>query len=84
MASRSIHLMLVATHPADSFDSAGGTLAHHVARGDRVTVVLATTGVRSHHLELQEEKRRAGAEFDVEERIKDAVELLSGGVSEAR
>lgn len=74
MASRSIHVMLVATHPSDSFDQAGGTLAHHAARGDRVTVVLATTGVRSHHNQLQEEKRQAGADFDVEERVKKAVE----------
>ncbi|MFH1007247.1 MAG: PIG-L deacetylase family protein [Candidatus Latescibacterota bacterium] len=73
MASRPVHIMLVATHPADSFDQAGGTLAHHVAQGDRVTVVLATTGVRSHHWGLQEERRMAGAEFDVEKRVKEAV-----------
>ena len=74
MASRSVHIMLVATHPSDCFDQAGGTLAHHVARGDRATVVLATTGVRSHHNQLQEERRKAGAEFNVEERVKDAIE----------
>jgi len=28
MASRPIHILLVAAHPADSFDMAGGTLAH--------------------------------------------------------
>ena len=44
--------MIVAAHPADSFDQAGGALAHHVAQGDSVTVVIATTGVRSHHWEL--------------------------------
>ena len=74
MASRSIHLMLVATHPSDSFDQAGGTLAHHVARGDQVTVVLATTGVRSHHNRLQDERRIAGAELNVEERVKEAAQ----------
>lgn len=74
MASRPIHLMLVAAHPADGFDTAGGTLAHHVAQGDKVTVVLATTGVRSHHWGLQEERRRAGEDFDVETRVKKAVE----------
>ena len=74
MPSRPIHLMLVATHPADCFDQAGGTLAHHVARGDRVTVVLATTGVRSHHLKLQDEKSEAGADFDVEKERTRAVE----------
>ncbi|MBC8234013.1 PIG-L family deacetylase, partial [bacterium] len=74
MATRSIHIMLVAAHPADSFDMAGGTLAHHVAQGDQVTVVIATTGVRSHHWELMEQKRREGANFDIEERLKQAVE----------
>ena len=74
MPSRSIHLMIVATHPADCFDQAGGTLAHHVARGDQVTAVLATTGVRSHHCRLQDERRIAGAELNVEERVKEAVE----------
>jgi LmbE family N-acetylglucosaminyl deacetylase len=74
MASRSIHLMLVATHPSDSFDQAGGTLAHHVALGDQVTVVLATTGVRSHHNRLQEERQRTGADLNVEERVKEAAQ----------
>ena len=74
MTSRPVHIMLVVAHPADSFDQAGGTLAHHVAQGDRVTVVIATTGVRSHHQKLADEKRKAGADFDLEERIKEAVE----------
>ena len=74
MATRPIHIMLVAAHPADSFDMAGGTLAHHVARDDQVTVVIATTGVRSHHWELMEQKRKEGANFDIEERMKQAVE----------
>ncbi|MFH1007260.1 MAG: PIG-L deacetylase family protein [Candidatus Latescibacterota bacterium] len=72
MSRRPIHIVLVAAHPADSFDQAGGTLAHHVDRGDRVTVLIATTGVRSHHSRLQEEKRQGGAEFDIEARIKEA------------
>ena len=73
MPSRPIHLMLVATHPADSFDQAGGTLAHHAARGDSVTAVIATTGVRSHHWELAEMKRQQGANLDVEEHVERAV-----------
>lgn len=73
MASRPIHIMLVAAHPADSFDQAGGTLAHHVAQGDQVTVVVATTGVRSHHWGLTELKRTGGAEVDIEALIQKAV-----------
>ena len=74
MPSRNIRLLLVATHPADSFDQAGGTLAHHVARGDSVTAVIATTGVRSHHWKLADQKREAGADVDVEELVQQAVE----------
>ncbi len=65
--------MIVAAHPADSFDQAGGTLAHHAARGDSVTAVVTTTGVRSHHWELAEKKREMGAEFDVEASVQKAV-----------
>ena len=74
MASRPIHFLIVAAHPADSFDQAGGTMAHHVAQGDRVTCLIATTGVRSHHWRLTEEKRQKGADFDVEKRVQEAVE----------
>ncbi len=73
MPSRPIQILLVAAHPADSFDQAGGTLAHHVARGDQVTVAIATTGVRSHHWELKDEKQREGADLDVETKMKEAV-----------
>jgi len=72
MASRPLHLLLVGAHPADGFDAAGGTLAHHAARGDRISVAIATTGVRSHHWRLVEEKRRAGAALDVEESVRQA------------
>ena len=68
MPSRNIRLLLVATHPADSFDQAGGTLAHHVTRGDSVTAVIATTGVRSPPLAVgrpetggRRRRRRGGA-----------------------
>ncbi len=74
MANRPIHILLVAAHPADSFDQAGGTMAHHVAQGDRVTCVVATTGVRSHHWQLAEEKRQHGAAFDMEAHVQAAVE----------
>ena len=74
MASRPVHIMIVAAHPDDSFDQAGGTMAHHVAQGDTVTAVVATTGVRSHHWQLIDEKLQKGDTFDIEERVKEAVE----------
>ena len=74
MASRPIQILIVAAHPADSFDQAGGTMAHHIAQGDNVTCVVATTGVRSHHWQLAEERRQQGTSLDIEERIREAVE----------
>lgn len=38
-------------HPADAFDNVGGTLANHVDRGDKVTVVVLSHGVFSHDTE---------------------------------
>ncbi|MCK4417404.1 MAG: PIG-L family deacetylase [Candidatus Latescibacteria bacterium] len=73
MASRPLKLLLVGAHPADTFDQAGGTLAHHAARGDQVTTVALTTGARSHHWELIDKKRRLQGNLDVEELIEKAV-----------
>lgn len=72
MPSRPIQILIVATHPADTFDMAGGTLSHHAAQGDKVTAVIATTGVRSHHWELAEMKRQEGASLDVEKFVEQA------------
>ena len=74
MASRPIHILIIAAHPADTFDQAGGTMPHHVAPGDRVTCVVATSGVPSHHWRLAEEKRQKGASLHVEERVHATVE----------
>ena len=66
MASRPIKLLLVVAHPADTFDQCGGTLAHHIADGDSVTVVTVTSGTRSHDWELIDAQREAGQKMDVE------------------
>ena len=72
MVRTPIRLLLVAAHPADCFDQAGGTLAHHAADGDQVTVALASTGVRTHDFRLIDERISAEAEFDIEAKIKQA------------
>ena len=36
--------MMFCAHPGGAFDDSGGTLCHHVERGDDVTVVIVTTG----------------------------------------
>jgi len=52
-----LNILVVAGHPADLFDHCGGTLAHHVRRGDRVTCVGLTHGARVHDVVIAEELR---------------------------
>jgi len=41
-------ILVVAGHPADMFDHCGATLKHHIDRGDSVTCVTLTQGLRIH------------------------------------
>jgi LmbE family N-acetylglucosaminyl deacetylase len=52
-----LRLLCVGGHPADTFDCAGGTLAHHVEQGDSVTVVALTQGTRIHDVVISERLR---------------------------
>jgi 4-oxalomesaconate hydratase len=54
---RPIRLLCVGGHPADAFDSAGGTLAHHVERGDHVSVMALTQGTRIHDVVISDTLR---------------------------
>lgn len=65
---RPIHVLCIGGHPADTFDSAGGTLAHHVQNGDAVTVVALTAGTRIHDVVISDTLR-------FRERIPEADEL---------
>ena len=47
-ANRPLRLLVVAAHPADAFDCAGGTIAKHTKKGDDVQLVSVTHGARSH------------------------------------
>ncbi len=69
MASRPVHLMIVGAHPADVFDQAGGTLAHHIEQGDRVTALIVSTGSRSHDWQNIDEKIRRGGDLDYEQMV---------------
>lgn len=40
--------MSIGAHPADIFDQSGGTMAHHIDRGDDVMCVVLTHGARVH------------------------------------
>ncbi|MBC2593478.1 PIG-L family deacetylase [Ruficoccus amylovorans] len=50
-----LRILLIGAHPTDAFDNAGGTLIHHIDRGDDVTCVVMTHGVRSHSNVLLDE-----------------------------
>ena len=62
-----LSILLVGGHPADAFDNAGGTLAHHAAAGDRVASAVMTHGVRSHSVRLIDRYRAGGTECGADE-----------------
>ncbi|MBX3012154.1 MAG: PIG-L family deacetylase [Caldilineaceae bacterium] len=43
-----LRILSIGAHPADIFDQSGGTMAHHVKRGDIVGCVVLTHGARIH------------------------------------
>ena len=43
-----MRILVIAGHPADMFDHCGGTLFHHIQKGDSVTCVSLTQGLRVH------------------------------------
>ena len=50
-----LRILSVGAHPADIFDQSGGTMAHHVERGDYVGCVVLTHGARVHDAVVSEE-----------------------------
>lgn len=60
-----LRLLAVVAHPHDITHMAG-TCAHHIERGDAVTVVAVTGGVRIHDEKLYDELRKAPVERDTE------------------
>jgi LmbE family N-acetylglucosaminyl deacetylase len=43
-----LRILVIGAHPADVFDQSGGTMAHHIARGDWVGCAILTHGMRIH------------------------------------
>jgi len=52
-----LRILVVGGHPADVFDHCGGTMVHHIRRGDQVTCLALTHGLRIHDVVIQEELR---------------------------
>ena len=66
-----MRILTVAAHPDDETLGAGGTMAWHAARGDRVWVCILTDGVTSRHdrVALQEECARRACDILGVERL---------------
>ncbi len=45
---RNLRILVVSGHPADGIDPCGGAMAHHARRGDHVTSLVVTRGLRVH------------------------------------
>ncbi len=58
-----LRLLTIVAHPHDATYTLG-TSAHHIERGDSVTVVSVTDGVTTHDEELEDEMRKPEAERD--------------------
>ena len=71
-----LSILLVGGHPADAFDNAGGTMAHHAAAGDRVVSAVMTHGVRSHAVKLIEHYRH-GVESVEAPKVDDEVDQVA-------
>ena len=53
--SEQLRILSIGAHPADIFDQSGGTMAHHVDRGDYVGCVVLTHGARVHDKVVSED-----------------------------
>ena len=68
-----LNILSIGAHPADVFDQSGGTMAHHAARGDRVTAVVLTAGARAHDEVLSDQLFNA-TEMPKEEEFERLIE----------
>lgn len=62
-----MNIMVLGGHPADVFDHCGGTLAHHTRKGDKVTCVALTQGLRIHDAVVSEVFRFGIGDYTNEE-----------------
>ena len=86
--AETLSILNIGGHPKDVILYAGGTMAKHAARGDRVCMLTPTTGL-SHHLKAIADYRDTGdkPEMDVlvEERKRELVEAAGElGIDDVR
>lgn len=83
-----LSILNIGGHPKDAILYAGGTMAKHVARGDRVCMLTPTTGM-SHHLaaigEYRDSREMPDMDALVKERKRELVEAAGElGVTDVR
>jgi len=79
-----LRILVIGAHPADVFDNAGGTLAHHIARGDTVTALALTQGARIHDVVISEGLRnRVLPAEELDKLIEERTRVKHGEVREA-
>lgn len=70
--TENISVLSVGAHRKDPIIHSGGTLAKHVARGDKVSVLSVTHGVRTHHLRARDRMQKESSyNPDIEELIQE-------------
>ena len=78
-----LSVLSVGCHRKDPIIHSGGTLAKHVARGDRVGILSVTHGVRTHHHVAQDEIAR-NPEYvpDIDALIEEIEDELTAAANE--
>ena len=67
---RPLSILNIGGHPKDVILYAGGTMAQHAERGDRICMLTPTTGL-SHHLKAIESYRETGKQPDMDELVEE-------------
>ena len=62
-----MNILVIAGHPADMFDHCGGTLLHHIKRGDTVVCSAITQGLRIHDEVIYDRFRESMGQYSEEE-----------------
>ncbi len=76
-----LSILSIGGHPKDAIMIAGGTMAKHAERGDRVTILSATTGM-SHHLQAIDDYRDSGDLPDIDALIAERKQELIDAAAE--
>jgi 4-oxalomesaconate hydratase len=82
--SENLRLLSIGAHPADIFDQSGGTMAHHVARGDWVGCVVLTHGARVHDKVMSNDMFHSDEVPDQEELERMMAERADVKIAEVR